>query len=96
MTEAHDESDSRKRRLGEIAVELAELHRDVASTSRGILETRDETWFGLDPTMSVAERDRIAAHNVRELEDDLLHLRGEIAALNEERDHLRLMLQLEK
>lgn len=96
MSAVPDTIEATTRRLGEITTELVNLHRDAAVTSRGILTTRDETWFGLDPSMSVAERDRIASHNVVELEDDLLHIRGEITALTEERDHLRILLTILK
>lgn len=80
-------------RLDQIAIDLGNLQYEYGDISNTILDTRDKTWFGMDPGLTVAERDRVASHNVAQFEMQLTATQAAINALVTERDHLILKFQ---
>ena len=59
------------------------------------LEGRMNAW-GMSEEQSVSGRDRVADFNVLPNKVEIINLKGEIKALEEERDYLQLLLSLPK
>lgn len=78
-------------RLGEIAEELGTLHRELATLLSAEAESKVLAWATSQET-SIQGRDRQATANAVPLTQDIFRIKADIAALQEERDHLRLLV----
>lgn len=81
-------------RLGEIATELAEAHNELATLLSAEVEGRVQAWASSQET-SIQGRDRQAQAVVVPLTQDIFRLKANIKALEEERDHKRLLVYVE-
>lgn len=82
-------------RLHAIVQELVDNHHQLGDLLAAEKQGRVESWHAAQPgSDSVSARDRIAEFNIVPLAKDILILKGDIAALIEERDYIRLLLQL--
>lgn len=80
-------------RLHEIVTELVSKHAELGDLLAAEKEGRVAAWHEAQAD-SVSGRDRIAEFNITPLSKDILVLKGEIAALIEERDYITLLLTL--
>lgn len=80
-------------RLHAITTELVEHHRSLALLLAAEKEGRVAAWHNATAD-SVSGRDRVADFNIVPVTVDILVLKGDIAALIEERDYIRLLLIL--
>lgn len=83
------------KRLHEIVIELVEHHRSLALLLAAEKEGRVAAWHEAQPIDgkdSVSWRDRISDFNITPLSTDIIKLKGEIAALIEERNYIQLLL----
>lgn len=72
--------------------ELAACHRELAQVLMAEREGRVRSYLQSDET-SVSGRDRQADVNVLDLTLDMLKIKGEIAALEADRDYLGMVIQ---
>lgn len=72
--------------------ELASLHRELAQILMAEKEGRVQSYIASDET-SIQGRDRVADFQVAPLSIDALKIKGEIAALNEEKHVLSLLIE---
>lgn len=78
-------------RLSDISTELASLYIEEAATFAHEYESKLRAWFGSQES-TIAARDKESAFHALQPSLDLIHLKGQIRALSEERDQLRLEL----
>lgn len=79
------------KRHGELARELSELHRELAEVL-GAEKTAKVQSFMAAPGGTDRQRDQASTANALGSTKEVFKLRGEIDALVEERDHIRLLL----
>lgn len=77
-------------RHGAIAVELADLHRELGNVLATEREAKITTALAAEGTDRY--RENAAGFNALESTKAVFDIRGNIAALEEERDHLRYLL----
>lgn len=78
-------------RFGALSLELQMAHRELATLIAAEHEAKVRTWFAADDD-SVKGRDRVAEFNALDLTLDIMRLKGEIAAMREEKDWLSVRL----
>lgn len=77
-------------RLGELAVSLASAYRELSELEAAENQAKASAWIGTQGTLG--ERDGVARFNALDLTTDVIKLKGDIRAWQEERDHLRDLL----
>lgn len=78
-------------RYFDVTRELSSLHRELAEILIAEKDGRIRSYMASDET-SVTGRERVADFHVLNLSLDVLKIKGEIAALNEEKEALYLLL----
>lgn len=81
-------------RLATVTAELLSLHRELAMTQVAEKQKRREVFAQSNET-SVSGRDREADAYVGDYLDDIIRMKGDIAAYSEERDQLRFFIEHE-
>jgi hypothetical protein len=79
-------------KLEQLSLDLAEHHRELAQLLMAEKEAKIEA-FDYSDASTVRQRDHEADRLALPLTRDILKIKGEIAALTELRDYLRLVLQ---
>lgn len=77
--------------LGDLADQLADKHRELAFVRAEEVRARVNAWQSSTET-SVSGREHDMTANAVDFTAHLFEIQGEIAALTEQRDHLRLVL----
>lgn len=75
--------------------ELAGFHRELSQVLLAEKQAKAQAWMGSDET-SIQGRDRAADHFALALSCDVIKLKGDIAACQEERDFLLLLIDLKR
>ncbi len=78
-------------RFGEVSAELQMAHRELATLLAAEHEAKVKSWFAANDD-TIKGRDRVAEFNALDLTLDVIKLKGDIAALREEKDWLAIQL----